>query len=86
MKRDHQEEYAKFSGVWMQISCNSDGIDNPVENYGVFPSVKFTSSQFVVTTSSGQIVIEGLFSVNPCAAPKEIHCFYIFRQKIRLSL
>jgi hypothetical protein len=33
MKKDHQEEYSKFSGVWMQISCNSDGIDNPVENY-----------------------------------------------------
>lgn len=72
MEKDPQEEYEKFSGLWMQISCNSDGMDNPVKNYGVIPTVKFTNNQFVVTSATGEIVIEGLFSVNPYAAPKEI--------------
>lgn len=72
MEKYPQEEYEKFSGLWIQVSCNSDGMENPDENYGAFPAVKFTNNQFVVSSASGEIFIEGLFSVNPYAAPKEI--------------
>lgn len=72
MERDPQEEYKKFAGLWIQENCNSDGMDNPVENYGTFPTVIFTHNQFVVRGTTGEIVIEGLFSINPNAIPKEI--------------
>ena len=72
MEKHPQEEYEKFSGLWVQVSCNSDGVENPVENYGASPSVEFKNNKFVVSSDSGKIVIEGLFSVNPHTAPKEI--------------
>jgi uncharacterized protein (TIGR03067 family) len=72
MEKDSQEEYKKFAGLWIQENCNSDEKDNPVENYGAFPTVTFTNNQFVVRSTTGEIVIEGLFSINPNAAPKEI--------------
>ena len=72
MEKFTEDEYQKFSGFWVQTGCNSDGIENPIESYGVFPTVKFINNQFFVTNAAGQTVIEGTFSVNPYAAPKEI--------------
>ena len=78
MKINSQEEYVKFGGLWIQESCNSDGVDNPVENYGTDPTVTFTNNQFVVRSTTGEIIIEGLFSINPYTAPKEIDWFDTF--------
>lgn len=78
MEIDFQEEYEKFDGLWIQESCNEDGMDNPVENYGDLPTVTFTNNQFVVRSTAGEVIIEGLFSVNPYTTPKEIDWFDTF--------
>lgn len=78
MDNNSQEESKKFAGHWIQESCNSDGLDNPVENYGAIPTVSFTKNQFAVRNTNGEIVIEGLFSINPNATPKEIDWFDTF--------
>lgn len=78
MEIDSQEEYEKFYGLWIQESCNSDGLDNPAENYGAVPTVTFTNNQFVVRNTAGEVVIEGLFSVHPYATPKAIDWFDTF--------
>tara|TARA_R100000656_G_scaffold74749_1_gene55473 strand:- start:350 stop:733 length:384 start_codon:yes stop_codon:yes gene_type:complete len=78
MEINSNEEYEKFDGLWIQESCNSDGMDNPVENYGAAPTVTFTNNQFIVRSTTGEVKIEGLFSVNPYATPKEIDWFDTF--------
>ena len=67
-----KEEYQRFSGKWVQTSCNSDGIENPEEDYGASPVVIFTNNRFVVTSADGLLLIEGVFSINPYAKPKEV--------------
>lgn len=68
-----KEEYKKFSGSWVQISCNSDEIENPNEGYGSAPIVTFKKNAFVVANPEGTVLIEGTFSLNANATPKEIN-------------
>lgn len=67
------EEYKKFSGSWVQISCNSDEIENPTESYGLAPIVTFKKNAFVVSNEEGIILLKGTFSLNTNTSPKEIN-------------
>ncbi|WP_049628924.1 TIGR03067 domain-containing protein [Cellvibrio sp. pealriver] len=68
-----KEEYKKFSGSWVQVSCNSDEIENPNESYGAAPVVTFQKNEFVVVNAEGATLIKGIFSINPNVTPKQIN-------------
>ena len=74
------KEYEKFGGSWVQLKCNSDGIENPVEQYGQSPIVTFSGNKFVVKNSAGEKIIEGLFTLRPTRCPKEVDWIDTFGQ------
>ena len=65
-------EYEKISGSWVQTNCNSDEMENPDEEYGVAPVVTFENNNFEVKSAEGNILIKGIFTINPNVVPKEI--------------
>jgi uncharacterized protein (TIGR03067 family) len=68
-----KEEYKKFNGSWVQTRCNSDGIENSNEVYGLTPIVTFNENTFLVASTEGTILIKGTFSLNTNATLKEIN-------------
>jgi len=67
-----QNEYRKFEGVWKQISCNADGVQET--GYGGFQEIvtKFSGNNFIVTSISGEKLIEGTFLLDPLTTPKSV--------------
>ncbi len=61
-----------LQGRWIQIKCNSDGVDNPVDEFKHNPELEIIDNTFSVFASRGELVIAGVFTINPLANPKTI--------------
>lgn len=61
-----------LQGRWVQIKCNSDGVDNPVDEFKHNPELEISENTFSVFASSGELIIAGVFTINPLATPKTI--------------
>lgn len=56
----------------MQIKCNSDGVDNPFDEFKYNPELLIVDNTFSVFASSGELIIAGIFGINPMVCPKSI--------------
>lgn len=61
-----------LQGRWIQIKCNSDGVDNPVDEFNDNPVLEIIENTFSVFASSGELIIAGVFTINPLANPQSI--------------
>jgi len=61
-----------LQGRWIQIKCNSDGVDNPIDEFKHNPELEIIENAFSVFESSGELIIAGVFTINPLADPKAI--------------
>ncbi|MDO8344844.1 MAG: TIGR03067 domain-containing protein [Cellvibrio sp.] len=61
-----------LQGRWIQIKCNSDGVDNPLDEFKHNPELEISENTFSVFASSGELIIAGVFKINPMAHPPSI--------------
>lgn len=61
-----------LQGRWIQIKCNSDGVDNPLDEFKHNPELEISENTFSVFASSGELIIAGVFTINALANPKTI--------------
>lgn len=59
-----------LQGRWIQIKCNSDGIENPIDEFKHNPELVVIENTFSVFASNGELIIAGVFNINPIAHPK----------------
>lgn len=61
-----------LQGRWIQIKCNSDGVDNPIDEFKHSTELEISENTFSVFVSSGELIIAGVFIINPLVDPKTI--------------
>ena len=61
-----------LQGRWIQIKCNSNGVDNPADEFKHNPVLEIIDNTFSVFASSVELIIAGVFTINPLANPKTI--------------
>jgi uncharacterized protein (TIGR03067 family) len=67
-----KEDLKLLQGRWIQIKCNSDGVDNPADEFKHNPELEIIGNTFFVFASTGELIIAGVFTINPLANPKII--------------
>jgi uncharacterized protein (TIGR03067 family) len=72
LEADH--DLAALQGVWEQIDHEADGVANPPDEYAVPGALTtFAGNRFIVRTPEGELLLEGLFTLDASLEPKAVY-------------
>ncbi|MCW8808241.1 MAG: TIGR03067 domain-containing protein [Rhodanobacter sp.] len=70
---DSDRDLAALQGAWEQTDLEADGISNPPDDHGAPGALcRFTGNHFAVRTIEGTLLLEGTFTIDASAAPRQI--------------
>lgn len=74
MSRASGQDLAALQGLWEQVALEVDGISNPPDDLsprGVL--TEFNGNHFAVHTPEGELLLEGIFTLDASTSPKTIN-------------